>query len=155
MNPQPDVQALALTKAIRQQESGGNYKAVGDAGTSTGAYQFQPATWKQYSKEILGDENAEMSEENQNAVAYGKVKKWKDSGLGPAEVAAAWNAGEGSVRSGAWTKNVGTTSINGQQIEYNTPKYAQDVVNTFKQLYPQLQAQYPAEGSTGGQEKTL
>ena len=86
--PQPDAQAIALTKAIRQKESGGDYNAIGDVGTSTGAYQFQPNTWKLYAKEILGDENAEMSEPNQNAVTYGKIKQWKDQGLGPAEIAA-------------------------------------------------------------------
>lgn len=140
--PQPDIQALALTKAIRATESGGNYQASGDAGTSTGAYQFQPDTWKQYSKEILGTDNAPMTEANQNAVAYGKVKKWKDSGLGPAEIAAAWNAGEGKVKDGSWTNNIGTTTINGTPIPYNTPAYVQKVVASFKQLYPQVQQQF-------------
>ena len=144
MNPQtntttqPDLQALALTKAIRQQESGGNYNASGDAGTSTGAYQYQPNTWKQYVGQILGDQNAPMTPENQNAVTYGMVKTWKDSGMGPAEIAAKWNSGSNT----GWENKVGTTNINGQAIDYNVPQYVQGVVNNFKQIYPQVQQQY-------------
>lgn len=153
---QPDLQALALTKAIRQSESGGNYGAVGDAGTSTGAYQFQPATWKLYAKQVLGNENAEMTPENQNAVVYGKVKMLKDSGMGPAEIAAAWNAGEAKAKDGSWVNNVGVNKINGQDVPYNTPQYVQGVVNNFRQLYPQVQQQFemapaqPQERSLGG-----
>lgn len=145
--PQPDLQALALTKAIRATESGGNYSATGDAGTSTGAYQYQPNTWKQYSKEVLGVDNAPMTPENQNAVTYGKIKTWKDSGMGPAEIAAAWNAGEGKAKSGAWTSNIGVNKINGVDVPYNTPEYAQKVVSSFKQLYPQVQQQYGGQVS--------
>lgn len=126
--PQPDLQVLNLTKAIRQKESGGNYKAIGDVGTSTGAYQYQAGTWKQYAKEILGDENAEMSEANQNAVTYGKVKKWKEEGLGPAEIAARWNAGNNPN----WQNNIGKKEINGQTIEFNTPQYVKDVIDIYK-----------------------
>lgn len=141
---QPDLQALALTKAIRQKESGGNYKAVGDAGTSTGAYQFQPATWKGYAKDILGDSNAPMTEENQNAVTYGKIKQWKDSGLGPAEIAGKWNSGSEK----GWENKVGTTTINGQKIKYNTPQYAKDVVDIFKQKYNEVSAKYGSQQPT-------
>lgn len=140
--PQPDLQALALTKAIRKNESGGNYNASGDVGTSSGAYQYQTNTWKQYSKEVLGVDNAPMTPENQNAVTYGKVKMWKDEGFGPAEIAAAWNAGEGKAKSGSWTSNIGVNKINGVDVPYNTPEYAKKVVDTFKQLYPQVQQQY-------------
>lgn len=126
--PQKDEQAIALTKAIRQKESGGDYNAVGDVGTSTGAYQYQSGTWKMYAKEILGDENAEMSEPNQNAVTYGKIKQWKDQGLGPAEIAARWNAGDRKD----WQNHIGTTTINGKQVSYNTPQYVKDVVDIFK-----------------------
>lgn len=139
---QPDVQALALTKAIRQTESGGNYGASGDNATSSGAYQYQASTWKQYAGEILGNPNAPMTPENQNAVTYAKVKLWKDQGLGPAEIAAAWNAGEQKAKNGTWVNNIGVNNINGKDIPYNTPQYAQNVVNNFKQIYPQVQQQY-------------
>jgi uncharacterized protein YidB (DUF937 family) len=147
---QPDIQAIALTKAIRQKESGGNYSAIGDAGTSTGAYQYQKSTWNGFSKEILGVDNAPMTPENQNAVTYGMVKKWKDSGLGPAQIAAKWNSGSEN----GWENKVGTTTINGQQIQYNTPKYVQDVVNNFKQIYPQVQQQFPQQAQPVPQEQS-
>lgn len=142
--PQPDVQALALTKAIRQQESGGNYNQIGDNATSTGAYQYQPATWSMYAKQVLGDPNAAMTPENQNAVTYGMVKTWKDQGLGPAQIAAAWNAGEAKATDGSWANNVGTTTRGGKPLNYNTPAYVQAVVNNFRQIYPSLQTQYSA-----------
>lgn len=141
--PQPDLQALALTKAIRAQETGGNYTAVGDKGTSTGAYQFQPDTWKLFSKQILGDPNAPMTPENQNAVAYGMVKTWKDQGLGPAEIAAKWNSGS----SNGWENKVGTNS---QGVDYNVPKYVQGVVSNFKQIYPQVAQQYGQQAPQPG-----
>lgn len=132
--PQPDQSVLALTKAIRQKESGGKYDAIGDAGTSKGAYQFQADTWKGYAKEILGDENAEMSDANQNAVTYGKIKKWKDQGWGPAQIAAAWNAGEGRAADGSWVNHKGSTIRNGQKIDYDTPSYVKGVVDIYKQI---------------------
>ena len=136
--PQPDIQALALTKALRQKESGGNYGAVGDVGTSTGAYQYQKGTWNQFSKEVLGIDNAPMTPENQNAVTYGMVKKWKDAGLGPAQIAAKWNSGSET----GWENKIGTTTINGQQVPYNVPQYVSDVVGHFKTIYPQEQQKY-------------
>jgi Transglycosylase-like domain len=146
--PQPDLQALALAKAIRQQESGGNYKASGDAGTSNGAYQFQQNTWKQFSKQILGSDNAPMTPENQNAVAYGMIKTWKDSGMGPAEIAAKWNSGSEK----GWENKVGTTTINGKAIPYNVPQYVSSVVDNFKKLYPEVTQQFggqPAQQQGG------
>jgi len=131
---------LALTKAIRQKESGGDYRAVGDNNTSRGAYQFQEGTWKQYAKEILGDENAEMSEANQNAVAYGKVKQWKDKGLGPAQIAAAWNAGPERAMDGSWTTHKGVTKRGGKELSYDTPAYVKAVVDFYRQ---QSQGQAP------------
>ncbi len=127
-----DAQAVNLMRSIREKESGGNYNAVGDVGTSTGAFQFQAPTWKRYAKEVLGDENAKMDKANQNKVVYGKIKKWKDEGKSPEWIAAAWNSGEGKAQSGAWKTNKGTTTINGQKVEYDTPKYVQDVISIAK-----------------------
>lgn len=135
---QPDVQALALTKAIRKSE-GADYKnTTGDAGTSSGAYQFQPDTWKGYAKEVLGDENAPLTEENQNAVAYTKIKGWKDSGMGPAEIAAKWNHGSEK----GWENLVGDRQINGQTVHYDTPGYVKKTIANFHQIYPQETQKY-------------
>ncbi len=145
---QLDPQAVRLMKAIRKKESGGNYNAVGDAGTSTGAFQFQAPTWKRYAKEVLGDENAVQDKANQNKVAYTKVKKWKDSGWSPEQVAAAWNAGEGRAMDGSWANHRGETVINGQTIKYDTPKYVQDVISIAKQLKQEEEGSNPH--SNGG-----
>lgn len=131
---QLDPQAVKLMQAIRQKESGGNYGAVGDAGTSKGAFQFQDRTWhgddknKGWAEEILGDRNAAQTKENQNKVAYTKIKQWKDQGFTPEQVAAAWNAGEARAKDGSWANNKGTTTINGKKIAYDTPTYVQDVL---------------------------
>lgn len=132
--PSVDPTIINLAKAIRQKESGGDYSAVGDAGTSTGAFQFQPNTWKLYAGQILGDQNAPMTRQNQNAVVYGKLKQFKDQGWNAAQSVAAWNAGEQKAADGSWTNNVGTTEINGQKIKYNTPQYVKDVMGIYQKL---------------------
>lgn len=149
-----DQDAINLAKAIRQKESQGDFNAVGDAGTSHGAYQFQPNTWKAYSKEILGNENAPMTRENQNAVAYGKIKKWKDSGKNPAQIAAMWNAGEGIGDN--WTSHKGKTVINGKVISYDTPAYVKAVIDNYQQLKGQGSGYVvpPALGKLGNDQVT-
>ena len=123
-----DQDVINLAKAIRQKESGGNFNAVGDAGTSKGGYQWQAGTWKEHSKKILGTDNAEMTPENQNAVAYGMIKTWKDKGLNPAQIAAKWNSGSET----GWEKKVGVTTINGQKIKYDVPAYVKAVTDTYQ-----------------------
>lgn len=140
-----DQDVINLAKAIRQKESGGDFNAVGDNGTSRGAYQWQAATWKGHAKEILGDENAEMSRDNQQAVAYGMIKTWKDQGLNPAQIAAKWNSGSEK----GWENKIGTTIINGKPIQYNVPQYVKDVTDTYQQFKletqqaPQQEVQQP------------
>jgi hypothetical protein len=150
---QLDGQAVSMMKAIKQKESGGNYSAVGDVGTSTGAYQFQPNTWKQYAKEVLGDENAQQTKENQNKVAYTKIKSWKDKGWTPEQVAAAWNAGEQRAQDGSWKTNVGTTLINGKEVAYDTPTYVKDVISLASKKGYQTQPAEIPKTSTAGVEK--
>ncbi len=125
-----DQDVINLAKAIRQRESGGNFNAVGDAGTSKGAYQWQPGTWKGHAKEILGDENAEMTPDNQNAVAYGVILKDKQKGLNPAQIAAKWNSGQPD----GWENKIGTTTINGKKIKYDVPAYVKEVTDTYQKL---------------------
>lgn len=128
MNPTTlDQDALNLTKAIRQHESGGDFNIKGKSGES-GAYQFTAPTWKGYAKEILKDENAPMTPENQNQVAYTKVKQWKDSGKNVGQIASMWNAGEG--RPNAYLENnVGTNKFG---VHYDTPAYAKAVAEIYQ-----------------------
>src|ERR1700755_1078288 len=111
-----DQDALNLTKAIRQHESGGNFESKGKSG-EYGAYQFTAPTWKGYAKEVLGDENAPMTKENQNKVAYTKIKKWKDEGKNVGQIASMWNAGEGKPNA-YLENNVGTNKYG---VHYDKP----------------------------------
>ena len=153
-----DPSALNLMRAIRTKESGGNYNAVGDVGTSTGAFQFQEPTWKSYAKQVLGDENAQQTKANQNQVAYTKVKEWKDKGWSPEQVAAAWNSGEKRAQDGSWKDNVGDKTINGKTVHFDTPSYVNDVISIAKkskginnpntQAAPLIQPTVPKEDTT-------
>jgi hypothetical protein len=131
-----DQQVINLAKSIRQAESGsasspdGNFNAAGDyvngVPTSKGAYQFQAATWKGWAQDVLGDSNAVMSADNQNAVAYGKIKQWKDQGLNPAQIAAKWN----SNHEIGWENMIGTNPDT--KISYNVPAYVNKVMNNYQ-----------------------
>lgn len=123
-------QAKNLTKAIFQHESGMDYNATGDAGTSKGAGQWQPGTWKAQAKDVLGDENAPMTPENQSVVAQGTIRGLIKKGKNAAQIAAIWNSGSDQ----GWENKVGTTTINGQQIKYNVPKYVKDVTDLYQQF---------------------
>src|SRR5260221_481244 len=123
----PDV--VHLAKAIIQHESGGNFDAVGDAGTSHGAAQWQPATWKAQAKTILGNDKAEMTPQNQKAVLAGSIAIDKANGLNPAQIAAKWNSGSPT----GWEKKIGVTKINGQDIKYNVPQYVKAVTDLYQQ----------------------
>ncbi len=123
---QYDPQIVSMVRAIKMQESGNNYNAPKEkAGQSLGgAYQYQAPTWKQYAREILGDENAPFTPENQDKVTYGKVKQWKDQGLQPMDIAHNWNPGD--------------------------PTYPQKVVNNLKSIV-RGSKQYSSKTQTPGQ----
>lgn len=131
----PDKQALALAHAIALQESGQNgrpnYNAVGDNGTSHGAYQWQPGNYEAAAKEA-GLDPSDFSPATQDKVAYYQVKKYKDRGLDPGQIASIWNSGSPDN----WKDHSGTTTINGKEIHYDTPAY----VNGVKKYYQQLAA---------------
>lgn len=121
-------QAQNLTKAIFQKESGLNYNAVGDAGTSHGAGQWQPETWKAQAGDILGDPNAPMTPENQSVVAQGTIRKMIAQGKNAAQIAATWNSGSDT----GWENKVGVATINGQRVPYNVPQYVKDVTDLYQ-----------------------
>lgn len=123
-------QAKNMTKAIFQHESGTNYNIKGDAGTSSGAGQWQGATWKAEAQDVLGDANAPMTPANQSVVAQGTIRKWIKEGLNGAQIAAKWNSGSPV----GWENKIGNTMINGQKISYNVPKYVKDVTDLYQQF---------------------
>lgn len=116
-----DPKVLKVMKAIRQIESSGNYEAIGDGGASAGAFQWNnnkvplkpgeiPARFKDHAREA-GVQVADFSRGSQNKVAYAIMKKWKDEGLGPEEIAAKWN--------GAYRDEMG-------KYHYNKPEYGEN-----------------------------
>ncbi len=129
-----DTQALNLTHAIALQESSKDgktpdYNAVGDAGTSKGAYQWQPGNFEAAASKF-GLDPKDFSPQNQDKVAYAQVKDYKDRGYQPAEIASMWNSGSPHN----YENHSGTTTINGQQVHYDTPKYVQGVKSYYQQL---------------------
>lgn len=127
--PSLDPQAVQLAQAIRQTESGGNFEAKGASG-EYGAYQFEPATWDLESPSVLGANVPLQSStpEQQNQVAYTKIKQLKDSGENVAQIASTWNAGDPN----AYAQNhVGTNSSG---VAYNTPAYAENVAKTYQEI---------------------
>lgn len=139
-------QAKNLTKAIFQHESGNNFNAVGDAGTSHGAGQWQDATWKAQAQEVLGDANAPMTPQNQSVVAQGSIRKLIKEGKNAAQIAAIWNSGSDQ----GWENKIGTTTINGQQIHYDVPKYVKDVTDLYHQYKGQTAPPVQDTQSQGG-----
>ena len=148
MQDQLDPTIVNLAKSIRQAETGGQsnpYSATGDNGTSKGGYQFQQDSWKQWAGKFLGNSNAPMSVENQNKVAYYRIKERKDAGLSPAQIASEWNSGNKD----AYLQNhKGTTIINGKKVNFDTPAYVARVSQYYRQLsgqgnQPQQQPQQP------------
>lgn len=129
-----DQQALDLTHSIALTESAGsngkpNYNANGDAGTSKGAYQWQPGNFEAAAKNAGLDPN-DFSPTNQDKVAYSQVKAYKDKGYDPGQIASLWNSGSPDN----WQNHSGTTTINGQKIKYDTPAYVQKVKQNYQTL---------------------
>ncbi len=126
-----DSQIKNLALAIRQQESGGKYDTKGASG-EYGAYQFMPATWNGLATKYLGTSVPleQATPQQQNQVAYNYVKELAGKGYKPSQVAAAWNAGEDSLKDDQWKNNVGTNSLG---VKYDTPSYVANVGNYYKQ----------------------
>lgn len=97
-----DPAVVKVMSAIRNVESQGNYNAIGDNGSSHGAYQWNngnkpvpagdtPENWKTAAKQFLGSADAPMTPENQNYVAYHQIAAYKAQGLTPNSIDALWN----------------------------------------------------------------
>lgn len=136
-----DPQAVALTQAIRQMESGGtNDPSTQGKSGEYGAYQWLPSTWAKMSQAAGVDVPLEGSTlEQQNEVAYKQIKTWKDEGYNVGQIASMWNAGPG--RPNAYLE--GNSGTNAEGVSYDTQKYAQQVANIYQQKKQQLQ---PSQG---------
>lgn len=161
---QKDPKIVNLAKAVALTESSQdgatpNYEAVGDAGTSRGAYQWQPGVFESMASKH-GLNPSDFSPKNQNEVAYAEMNDLYKRGFTPDQIAAAWNSGEGRARSGAWKENVGTKIINGQEVHFDTPGYVNKVKENYQKLYSQSQQQgippeQPEQEKVGTLQKLL
>lgn len=141
MNDQLDPQAMALTKAIRQVESGGNFKARSKDG-SFGAYQFLKPTWDNTARKYgVNAEWEKATPQQQNEVAYKQIKEWKDKGHNVGEIASMWNAGAG--RPQAYLQGVQGTNSSG--VNYNVANYAKKVATLYQEYKGQSQPQVQQE----------
>lgn len=122
---QLDSKIVKVMRTIRTLETSGSssaYTQYGDNGKSYGAYQWNngdkplqpgqtPKNWQVDAKMYLGNSNAEMTPENQNKVAYSRIKQLKDEGRTPEEIDAIWNGAHKDAITGMFVHN----SIDRQQ----------------------------------------
>lgn len=123
-----DPQVVALSKAIRDAETG-NKVTPGKTGELPSRYQWMPGTWTSAAKQYLGDANAPLTLQNENFVAYNRIKSWKDQGMNPMQIASMWNSGNPDPNA------VGKGDNNG--VAYDVPAYAQKVYGLYQQYKTQ------------------
>lgn len=138
----------SIVQGIAYQENGGkvdlNKLSAGKTGEMKSIFQFLPATWKGYAKEVLGDENAPINNENETKVVYEKVKKWLEQGKSVKQIASMWNAGgaepdayDGTFKVTTKTHKAGDPSkgiLKKSGVTYDVPKYANNV-NDYSQKF--------------------
>lgn len=157
-----DPKVKSLVQAIGKAETGDDPNAYQNRGASGeyGRYQFTEPTWRAYAKDILGDENADITSiENQNKVAYGKVKQLKDQGLNPAQIASIWNSGDANAyKTGVLPSGKPAKGVNQFGVEYDVPGYAAKVSNYYTQLAgqtPSVNYTQQTQQAIGDQRQTL
>ena len=149
-----DPQVKALTKAIRESEGYKGDPHIKGASGEWGAYQFTKDTWDAYAREAgVSSPWGQASLEDQNKVAYNKLKKWKDENYNVGQIASMWNAGPG--RPNAYIE--GWKGVNAQGVAYDTPTYARRVAENYQKFKaeeqvmarPQVQAAQAPEENKG------
>lgn len=141
---QPNLQALAITKALAYTENSGapniSNPSVGKTGETKSIFQFEPGTWQAYAKQVSGNSNLPMTPQNESLVAYSKVNDWLKKGYSTQQIASMWNAGEGEPN--AWegkfsdgTSSAGTNEKYG--VKYDVSGYAKKVSSYTKQFLQQ------------------
>lgn len=149
LDPQTaDHLVSSIVKALAYQENGGKLDlskiSAGKTGEMKSIFQFLPATWKGYAKEVLGDENAPLNNENETKVVYEKVKKWLEDDMSVKQIASMWNAGTGEPD--AYTGKFGMTTkthkagdpskgiLQKSKVAFDVPTYANNV-NDYAQKF--------------------
>jgi len=156
-----DPKVKKLVSAIAQTETGqaspDAYRKRGASG-EYGRYQFMPDTWRSYASQAgINKPLEESTIEDQNKVAYHKIKSLKDKGYTPAQIASMWNAGEGEpdAYKGTFSSGKPSKGVNAKGVQFDVPGYAQKVSaayqnqqgGTYLPPAPPAGAFTPAEGS--------
>jgi hypothetical protein len=139
--------ASDIANAIKQAESGGASGAQGASG-ETGAFQFMPETWNNYSQEYSQANGLTgalpNTPENQQKVAEWKIQQWLNQGMQPDQIASMWNHGDPNYKG-----VVGTNTQTG--VAYDTPSY----VNKVMQQLGATQTQQPTSQPTAQYDDLL
>lgn len=118
---QIDPEVVKIVKALALTEGGGKVNVenpkAGQSGELASIFQFTPATWKMYAKEVTGKDDVPMNAQNEAAVTYGKVAGWVKQGLTAPEIASMWNSGKPD----AYLQGVKGTNKYG--VNYDVPGY--------------------------------
>lgn len=151
-----DDLVASVVKGIAYTENGGKPNlanpVAGKTGEAKSIFQFLPSTWKGYAKEILGDENAPLNQENETKVVYEKVKKWLQDDYTVSQIGSMWNAGAGEPNAykGKFEKTTKThkagdpsTGINKQyNVKFDVPGYASKVNDYSQKFFEERKNKY-------------
>lgn len=123
----------SIVKGIAYAENGGkpniDNPSAGKSGELKSIFQFEPSTWKQDAKKILGNENAPLTADNETFVMQHKVSQWIDEGKDVNQMASIHNSGNPN----AYKENHRGTNKYG--VKYDTPAYAKKVSDYSKKFY--------------------
>ena len=144
-----DPTVVNLAKAIRQRESGGNFNVPKGKAGEVGAYQFTPDTWNAVAPKYgINVPIEQATPQQQNAVAYNRIKSWKDSGKNVTQIASMWNAGEGEpdAYTGKFSSTTPTHKAGDPSMvtgKYDVPGYAKDVSEQYLKLKGSTTSEQP------------
>lgn len=144
MPPTLDPQVVALAKAVRDEESGGNPSIKGKSG-EYGAYQYIPSTWtKQSAAAGVNVPLDKASLADQNKVWYTWAKQKKDQGYTPGQIISMQNAGEGEpdAYTGKFSNGAPSRGVNKEGVAFDVPAYSTKVAQKYQQYKSQSTSGY-------------
>lgn len=150
-----DPQVVALAKAVRDEESGGNPTAHGKSG-EYGAYQYMPGTWAKQSADAGVNVPLEQAtKQQQNQVWYTWAKSKKDQGYNVGQIASMQNAGEGEpdAYKGTFSNGSPSKGTNKEGVDFDVPGYATKVSEKYQNY--KGESQPVASGTVPDSSNTL
>lgn len=135
--------ANSITKGIAYTENGGkpdiSNPKTGSTGEAKSIFQYTPATWKRYAKEITGNEDIAMNADTETYITNEKVKQWIKKGYTAKQIASVWNAGESEKNAYTGKFSDGSLSVGLNKkygnVKFDVPSYADKVQKYSKQFY--------------------